>query len=126
MPDYEAVERKVEADMVRTELEPTPGGWFMTHTEDFHYTATGGKCCLMSPQLLGQPLGDQFAQISEILGVEIRWVYAAIAGFDGHYVRNIPGYAFGAEMRRKYVTEAPDPSAAQEAADRHRDRMEDR
>ena len=24
-PDYEAIERKVEEDMVRTELKPTPG-----------------------------------------------------------------------------------------------------
>ena len=126
MPDYEAIERKVESDMVRTELEPTPGGWFMTHTEDFHYTARDGKCCLMSPQLLGQPFVDRFdhfTRIAKILGVEIQWVYAAIAGFDGHTYGDAPGHAFGAEMRRKYVT---DPAAAQEAADACRERLEDR
>ena len=126
MPDYEAIERKVEADMLRTELKPTPGDWWLHNTENLQYAAKDGKCCLMSPQLLGQPVGDQFAQIAEILGVEIPWVYSAIAGFDGHTFHSNPGYAFGAEMRRKYVTEAPDPSAAQEAADRERDRREDR
>lgn len=101
--DYTAIERKIEADMVRTELEPTLGGWHIW-LENYHYVAEQGRCCLFSPQLLGSPFDwDNFvSQVSIKLGVSRDWVQAAIDGFDnvGH---SGPGYAFGAEMRRKYV-----------------------
>ena len=119
-PDYEAIERKVETDMVRTELEPTPGGWWV-QPRNGRLEAIGGRCCLFSPQVLGELSGDISSRIVlHKLGVDTEWMWNAIDGFDGHTEGSgTPGYAFGAEMRRKYVT---DPSAAQEAADARHDR----
>ena len=125
-PDYEAIELKVENDMVKTEMEPTPRSFWLSET-DGYYTTNEGKCCILSPQLIGEPCSstEPFAQISEILGVNRQWVFDVIGGFDGQDFNSDsgPGHAFGAEMRRKYVT---DPAAAQEAADARRDREEDR
>ncbi len=123
-PDYEAIERKVESDMVRSELEPTPGRWYVDVLEA-KYIAIHGRCCLFSPQLLGKPVdlhGLYHQVIAKQLGVDPEWVARAMDGFDQRGFDG-PGYAFGAEMRRKYVT---DPAAAQEAADARRDREEDR
>ena len=112
-PDYTAIELKVEADMVRTELEPVPRSWHLNQVGPV-YTADMGCCCLLSPQLLGTRVrrDDGFmGQIAKVLGVSWQWVRSATQGFDGHSTFGTSGtlydaWQFGNRMRLKYVREA--------------------
>ena len=105
--DYSAVEAKVEADMVRTELEPTPGDWHLTGFNGLGtHQPTEGKCCLLSPQLIGLPAsGGVVDKLVQLLDVPTDWVCAVVDGFDSELPSSStePGYQFGTEMRRKYV-----------------------
>jgi len=110
--DYSAIEAKVEADMVRTELEPTPGGWWL----DEYGEPFDGRCCLFSPQLIGVG-AVRFADevIAKQLGADSAWVHGAILGFDDSEVLKDfdgpignAGWAFGQRMREQHVREAQD------------------
>jgi len=109
--DYTAIELKVEADMVRTALEPVAGSYWLDFEEGVG-AAKKGRCCLLSPQLLGVQIdgGDDLLQlIVEKLDVPRVWGLGVIHGFDSgepllgadeHY---LAGYDFGQRMREKYV-----------------------
>lgn len=117
--DYSTVELKVESDMIRTELIPTPGQWWIQVQVDQAMTAKDGKCCLMSPQLFGlkaSGMGYYFKQIEGQLGVCVDWIVGATEAFDGYSSRPCrwgeegkaayqAGHDFGWRMREKHVHE---------------------
>jgi len=109
--DYTAIEAKVEADMVRTELEPTPGRWWL---DDLN-RPVDGKCCLFSPQVIGKSVYRTAANVAAALGVGPEWINGAMLGFDGYQESStvlspdgLDGQEFGQRMRKKYVREAQD------------------
>ena len=112
MINYAAVELKVESDMIRTELIPTPGQWWIHVHVDQTMTAKDGKCCLFSPQLLGlkEPPVVKMRMAAHKLGVAIDWVDGAMSGFDSRPLSQVDtsdryraGYDFGARMRETHV-----------------------
>ena len=110
MRDYSEVEAKVENDMIRTELKPTPGGWWLEDANGV-IVAKDGKCCLFSPQLLGRttPIVSYLKEFADLLSVDRTWILWAIHGFDGSSPPlssddiEHQGWDFGHRMRLKHV-----------------------
>lgn len=109
---FEAQKREFEAALVRSELQPTPGSFWITKEYDGVLRAKARKCCALSPAMLDLQCDpsdpEQMGTIPAALGVSHMWFSGAIRGFDE---RNTliadpeyrDGYEWGLAMRRKYV-----------------------
>ena len=116
---YETQKQRFEENLIRSELEPTQGGWFITPIRGWcsrpgRWIAVDGKCCALSPTIIidmSMIPGGLMEQLSDIFHIHTRWLDGAIAGFDriksdrprsadAYY---IDGFAWGLYMRDKYV-----------------------
>lgn len=115
---YEEQKRILEEKFVRSELEPSPGKWWLQGWEDTFWSgiisAKDGKCCALSPGLIGFTM-EKSLTISGLLiniyGVDHSWLAGSIGGFDGGKFDNSAfsdidsykdGYEWGKYMRDTY------------------------
>jgi len=107
MSDYQAARDHVEAAFLRAELEAVPGNWHLAQSIGGDpLTARDGKCCAISPVLLGRLTSGYFSEDAAVLlGVPVEWVNGVLNGFDSHPPSSsdpvyVDGYEWGQYMRR--------------------------
>jgi len=109
--DYSAIEDKVESDMVRSELEPVPGSYWISWIDGIS-VPRDGRCCILSPQILnvqGNYGEDILGLIIQKLNLPIHWVLGVTHGFDQGRIMfqddedYRAGWDFGQRMKDKYV-----------------------
>ena len=108
MTMYEEQKAVFEQNILRSELEMTPGGWGLEVNNGL-LQSVGGTGCALSPSLIGTRASSQsyVDQLVSLYNVDQGWVIGAIYGFDERPKRDSrgtyqDGYAWGREMS-KYI-----------------------
>ena len=113
---YESQKVIFEENFLRAELTPVPRNWWVESNRDKVFVPIGGKCCALSPSVIGLSAECTTAtiQLTLTFGVSGRWVDGAIHGFDDIFIgptlllagpEFFDGYAWGQYMR-KYLPPA--------------------
>lgn len=117
---YAEQKRVFEENLIRCELKVEPGSWCVTIAAGSTIQSKDGKCCALSPSLLGKRLdegedhqflfGLAFHQLlKREYGISYGWIKGVLDGFDdtgvidGTNSEYRDGYAWGQYMRAKYV-----------------------
>ena len=109
---YEAQKALFEQLLVRSRLEPTPVGWWLSSDSSGKLRAVDGRCCPLSPTIPAAKgisrYDGVFSLIAQHYGVSEEWVVGAHHGFGNRRAVSdttnfLDGYAWGQAMREKYV-----------------------
>lgn len=108
---YEQQKAEFEAALIRSELQPVPGHWWLTLTDE-GVAAIDGRCCALSPACIERNvIPASSIEVGDLLGISNEWGVGAVDGFDGSEPSVLgrtnanyqDGWEWGQMMRHRYV-----------------------
>ena len=109
---YEPQKKIFENNFLRCELKASTGAWYLIEENNI-YLPLDGKCCALSPSLIGEVCDLNSDMMVIVLAkkynVSSGWVIGAVDGFDRFSCHQVDryrdyqdGYKWGQYMRGKY------------------------